>query len=492
MKIKLSTLRAIAAGQGYAGDEADFSAMKSFLVALDPPLQVNKADGSAIDIKSLELDAPAPRTVTLPEEPAAKSDAAFPADVDAKLRSMVADLARKSGIDTTAGGRPALADPKKDMTVSTVKSGEERQFEDRAKSGEGVFSNYAAAKRATLELASKAAIASGKADQAITYQRQAGELLEHACKSSYATLSQARGAALMTEQIDTDIVRLIKEYGVARKACRMVPMTTMDVKRARKSGMLTVYYPDEGTAGTTSVTTFDTVSLRAKKGITITKMSREIADDARIDLFEDTARDIAEAIAKVEDESLFNGTGGGGSGTGYIPQVEGIITKIAGSSSNSRLLKSSASTPGAITIADLTLAMGKLPSWARSTRTAWHCTPEIMNIVLTRLGAAQGGVTFREFMDYGDVPFVLGRPVILNNVMRATNDTGANNVILLYGDVSLAADFGSRLDVEVDISDQRYWDEANFGVRGLVRHDIHVHSLGSTTTQSPVVALTIT
>lgn len=46
------------------------------------------------------------------------------------------------------------------------------------------------------------------------------------------------------------------------------------------------------------------------------------------------------------------------------------------------------------------------------------------------------------------------------------------------------------MGLSVEISEQRYWDENNIGIKGVARHDINVHALGATATAGPVAVLT--
>jgi HK97 family phage major capsid protein len=98
-------------------------------------------------------------------------------------------------------------------------------------------------------------------------------------------------------------------------------------------------------------------------------------------------------------------------------------------------------------------------------------------------------VTYKETVEYGEVMMFMGRPVVLNNVMNSTDAAAANTIDILYGDVSLGVDFGDRMSLEIDISDQVYWTSNGIGVKGTVRHDVNVHDIGSTSRVGPIVAL---
>jgi HK97 family phage major capsid protein len=143
---------------------------------------------------------------------------------------------------------------------------------------------------------------------------------------------------------------------------------------------------------------------------------------------------------------------------------------------------------GAHSLANLMTLMG-LPGNFGGMNNVFICSPVALTNILFRLGLAQGGVTYAEYANFGSVPRVLGRPVIVTEVMNKTLSLGSDLTDVLYGDPSFAATFVERQGIEIDVSDQRYWDELNLGVRGVVRHDINVHDLGSTSVQGPLGAL---
>lgn len=488
--LSIADLYGVCKAEGYSGKPDDVPAMKSHLLGLPEPIEKINKDGKDFPVKDLAFEAPrkAVRTVALGT---AKVDPPKDDDDSDRIKAAVKMALRDAGIDPLNGKRPQ---PVTDAVVS-VKSGAQRRYEDNIKSGTAVFRDYETAQGFGMRLMTKAMIALGRGSEAQGLIAKHNEwATQAAATKGYTNITDATGGALVPEGYDADVIRLVKDYGVARRVCRVVPMTTDTYSRPKVTSTagLTVYYPQDGVAGTESSETWGRTTLRAKQGVVIVKMSRAITADSAINLGEDTAREIARAVAKVEDNTLFNGTGVGTSGSGYIPNCQGLTNLIADTSTGSRTLKSGQSSSDAITLAEFTSFMGLLPSFARNQRTAFHCSPEKANIVITRLAQSQGGVTIREFMDYGDLPFAFGRPIITNSIMPVLANEAANTVDILYGDISLATDFGDRMGLEIDVSDQRYWDELNIGMRGVVRHDINVHDAGSSTVQSPVVALTTT
>jgi HK97 family phage major capsid protein len=195
------------------------------------------------------------------------------------------------------------------------------------------------------------------------------------------------------------------------------------------------------------------------------------------------------AIAQLEDDTLFNGTGAGAASPAtYIPGVRGIVNLFGTTATEDSRSTTGGDNMGAHTLANLMTLMG-LPGNFGGMNNVFICSPVALTNILFRLGLAQGGSTYAEYQNFGSVPRVLGRPVIVTEVMNKTLSLGSDLTDVLYGDVSLAATFIERQGVEVDISDQAYWTTDQVGIKLTVRHDINVHDLGTTTAQGPLGAL---
>jgi len=135
------------------------------------------------------------------------------------------------------------------------------------------------------------------------------------------------------------------------------------------------------------------------------------------------------------------------------------------------------------------VALMSLPGAFVGRMMAFHCTQQIGAAIFLRLAASVGGIVPREIQGLGMVQTFLGAPIIYNNVMTTAIGNQASRQLVVYGDISLAADFGDRVGLSVEISEQRYWDENNIGIKGTVRHDVNVHALGGTTTAGPLAVL---
>ncbi len=499
MGITLNGLRAVAKAEGYKGSDTDHAAMKAHLLSLkdkdgnpDPIEFLKDEAGVEFEVKGLVFeDKPVPgrrRTATI-----AADD--MPDDFDAKVKAATAATLKSLGFDPANGKRPGFPG----LQVGSVKTPDERVYEARIASGTSSFKNFDHAYGFGNDIKVKAMRALGMHEAA---QKIETNVKEQLTQKGYTLLTTAAGSALVPEGFDADLHQLLVQYGVARKVARVVNMTTETISRPKATGDLTMYYPADGSAGTESTKTFSNVQMRAKEGMVIVKASRAITQDAAINVADDAARDIVRCAAKQEDNTLFNSNSSGAT-NGYIPQTSGILFQIgaggasastpwvqtAETTTNSRVYDSASSTGAlGVTVAELTALMA-LPGAFTGRMMAWHCTQQIGAAIFQRLAASVGGIQPAQIQGLGQVFTFLGAPIIYNNVMTTSLTNQASRQLLVYGDISLAADFGDRMGLAVEISEQRYWDENNIGIKGTVRHDINVHALGATGTAGPLAVL---
>lgn len=481
MKLTLKTLLKISKGEGYKGSETDPEAMKSFLI--ESGVDSISFNGETAEVKSIIVEPKAAKKLVVTADdaddaPATKS--AEPSDIDAKINAAVERATKAFNLGGT-DGKPVV-DPNRITVTPAIKRYYEANPGRFFKSYETaqLFHDHILATGVHTPEGAKSANV-----QAAAKKFQQGGVWHKA----YATTPEAAGGALIAEQYYPDIINNVVQYGVARKVARIIPMSTDRITRPVQTGIHTVSYPEENVAATPSTgVTYSRISLTPKMGTVIVQASRQVVDDASgsgIMMLDNVAQDIARAVAYVEDQMVYTGTG-----TIATANVVGIAGRFAnipiGSAAGATVGASSCS---GHTMANVIAAIAKLPSYARNNRTAWHCTPEVADLVFRRLANAQGGVTYRETVEYGEVMMFMGRPVVLNNVMNSTDAAAANTIDFLYGDLSLGVDFGDRMSLEIDISDQVYWTSNGIGVKGTVRHDVNVHDIGSASRVGPIVAL---
>jgi HK97 family phage major capsid protein len=292
------------------------------------------------------------------------------------------------------------------------------------------------------------------------------------------------GGVLVPEEVVNTIVNLKEAFGVAAQYCQKVPMNRDSVHMPRRSGGLTAYFPQEGTAPTESTATFDDVQLQAKKIMALVRISSELAEDAIINIADWIASEIAYAFASKEDDCLFSGDGtstyGGITGlkNAFVTNTAGVYTATGHT------------TYDAITVKDIALWRGYLPQYALP-NAKFYCSQSFFSTVFRQLGGAGGGNTIQTLS--GDLGYQwLGTPIVISQKLPTTSAASSSvsgTIVAYYGDMSKAVAFGDRRQITIKRSDERYFDSDQIGVSGTERFDIVAHDVGTTSVVGPLVAL---
>lgn len=298
------------------------------------------------------------------------------------------------------------------------------------------------------------------------------------------------GGYLVPDEMAQAIIDLREEYGVFRKEARITAMGRDHMIIPRRTAGVSAVFVGENSSLTESDLTWDNVTLTAKKLGVMTRMSTEVADDAIINLADQLASEFAYAFALKEDQCGFIGDGtstyGGIFGiqklfdTNYA-SLAGAVFGSAGTSGGTHDLFSE------IDNADLTTVMAALPMYARA-GAKWYCSAVANDIVFSRLKATAGGNT-TQTLDGKLVDSYLGYPIVVSQVLNATTTANDNKCMLMFGDLSKAADLGDRRGIEVKRSDDRYFDTDQIAIKATERIDINVHEMGTSSVAGPVVAL---
>jgi HK97 family phage major capsid protein len=470
MKIPYKVVLKVATDRGYSGDDKTAKALKTWLI--DNQIEAKTSDGDRVDwAKAMVVDQPDDMTVVVqwteePMEDEAEETEAVARSVSNDERNKIkAEVER----ELLANGRVKLDRP---GDVRVGKSGAERDYESRRKRGVASFSDYGTALQYATWLHAKANRAVGNVDRAEKAHAELAKIASHVdTRKTLAGNRVSTGGALVPEQYEADLINLVQTYGVARQICNVVPMTSDTLVLPRASGTHTLYYPEEGSAGTASDQSWSNVQVVAKTGVAISKVSRQILDDAAIPIADHVAREQARRIAYTEDNTLINGNGS--IAAGYIPRVKGLLASV-GTLAASGCCVSGGGTILAHGISGVTKVVGTAQNYESVSRQVFLCSNFAKANILYRLAAAMGGVTMQEF-EGRMINAVGGYPIFTTEVMNKTNSTGSSTVDLIFGDFTQAVVIGDRLAPEVSISDQRYWDEFNIGIRTAVRHGMAVY-----------------
>jgi len=253
----------------------------------------------------------------------------------------------------------------------------------------------------------------------------------------------------------------------------MVPRSATD---------MTVYAVGENTAGTESDVAFNQVEVAAKKWMGLTRISSELIEDAVINLGDWVTNNIAHGFAKKEDECGFIGDG-----TSTYHGIEGIVTKISGLAGAYFEVGASDLAWADLVLGDFESVVGMLPEYAHA-NAKWHITRPGFAASMQRLMDAAGGNTVGDIASGTPLQF-LGYPVVLNSVMTSSLADTASTVKCLLGDMSLAAALGDRRGFTVKVSEDRYFEYDQVGIKATSRWGINVHDVGTASVAGPVVGL---
>lgn len=262
-------------------------------------------------------------------------------------------------------------------------------------------------------------------------------------------------------------------------------MSTDVLTIPKRATGLTASFIGENSEVSDSDVSWDQVTLTARKLACLHRMSSELSEDAVISMADLVSEEIAYSFSEKEDDCGMNGDG-----TSTYGGMQGVIHRFENETLAGAVdAASGIDTFEEITTTDLAKCAGALPAYARR-NAGWYCSSTALSYVFERLGAAGGGsnvITLAQGL--GMTPTFMGYPIRLSEKMPTSTGDLSNKVMLMYGDLSLAATMGVRRDVRILSSNERYLEYDQVGFLGSERFDIKVHDLGDSTTAGPVVAL---
>lgn len=305
-------------------------------------------------------------------------------------------------------------------------------------------------------------------------------------RAAHSESENAKGGALVPEELSRTIIRLVELYGIFRANTRVMPMSSDTLSIPRRTGGLTAYYVGENQAGTESDTSWDNVNLTAKKLMILTRMSSELSEDSIIAMADLLATEASLAFAMQEDMDGFLGDGtsayGGITGV-FTKAIDGnhALAKIEAASGHDTLLEIDAD--------DLLKLMAAVPKFAKMGGAKWYCSPEAEEIVFNAIKASGGGNTESQ-LAARQAPGFLGYPIETSEVLPGDLSATYNGTpVIGFGNLAMASTLGSRRDIRFRVSDTVHWEEDQIAIKATMRHDINVHDLGSGTVKSPFAVL---
>lgn len=273
------------------------------------------------------------------------------------------------------------------------------------------------------------------------------------------------GGFTVPDQMVGTIISNVEQYGVARRHLTIVPMGRERQSWPKRTGGLTVYYPDEGKPPTKSDLTLGLVNLVAKKWAILTVLSREVDEDSLIALGEYIALEMGLAIAQAEDANTFIGDG---------TSNYGGITGVLGSP-NTTLLTMDAGDVAFTAIAPkyLTRLATSVPTWAKTKAAdpAYYMSPEIYGEIMNLQDNA-GRPIYRTDQTEGFEYKINGYPVREVHAMPGLAQSAVSTQFVAFGSLRLWGMLGERRRFAVRRSTEVFFLEDQVALLAVPRQDI--------------------
>jgi HK97 family phage major capsid protein len=279
----------------------------------------------------------------------------------------------------------------------------------------------------------------------------------------------ADGGYVMPTEYRAEIIRIVEQYGIARRLCRVIPMNHKDWTIPTNSDLPAVYWDTELVgvelnAPSESKVTFAKPTMTAHKLIAIDTLSIEVDEDS-IPSIRDFVIDVfGIAIAKEEDYQMLTSPGTGTEPFTGLMALSGITEVTGAANTYAGTLQATGATGGYNKLIETMDAVDE----AVSETAVWIGSNSVLNGI-------------RQVKDLNEQPLygqmaagppnsLFGRPYVRSRVMPKVKDGGsqASTAFLLYGDPSYHI-LGDRMSLTVDVSPHAAFKEAGIVLRVMER-----------------------
>ena len=83
----------------------------------------------------------------------------------------------------------------------------------------------------------------------------------------------------------------------------------------------------------------------------------------------------------------------------------------------------------------------------------------------------------------------MGYPVVISQVLNATLTAQASTIVGYFGDLRMASTIGSRREIRIDSSADRYFELDQLAIKGTERFDIVNHDVGDASNAGAMIAI---
>lgn len=305
--------------------------------------------------------------------------------------------------------------------------------------------------------------------------------IDYRVQAALSEGADSAGGVLVPVEVEQAIIDLRETYGVFRRRAKVVPMARDTKTQPVRQTGITASWVGENDEISATDKAWKQLNLVARKLAALTRYSSELGEDATISIGDDLTREFAYAFAVAEDTAGFIGDG---SAT-YGHQV-GLKNALAAGSIYTALAGNT--TFGTLDLEDFEGCVGQLPEYPGMDPRWYISKPGYWNSMV-RLMAAQGGTTWEKTAEGQVVPMFLGYPVEYVHVMHKTLTASINTIHAYFGDLAMAAMLGNRRGMSIQISDQRYFEFDQVGIKGTQRCHVAIVQPGDASNAGPIVAL---
>lgn len=300
-------------------------------------------------------------------------------------------------------------------------------------------------------------------------------------QGSMVTSDNTTGGFLVPDEMQATLIRLREERGVFPQFANRVPMGSDIIRVPRLLSDVTAYWVGEGSEITPSDATTGSAELMARKLGALTKVSRELDEDAVVEIGDMITMSMAYAMADKIDEAGFNGDGTStyGGVTGLKNTLHANAIQNAASGNDSALT---------LDLADFEALLGKYPQYPGAAP-RWFVHSAVFWASMARLADAAGGNTNMSIAGGPSQTMFLGYPVTFTQVLPSTTSTLASTIVLYFGDLRLGATYGTRRSMRTEVSLERYFENDLIGIKTTERIAINIHERGDTIRTRPIIAL---
>lgn len=308
----------------------------------------------------------------------------------------------------------------------------------------------------------------------------------HGINATLTTSDNSKGGFVsMPDELLRTIIRLREERGVFPRFANNIPMGSDIIRVPRLLTDVTAYWVGEGGGTGSDITASDPAlgeaELMARKLGALTKVSSELDEEAVVSIGDMVATSMAYQMAEKVDQAGFNGDGtstfGGVLGLKNALDSAAIVTALTGNTAATTL-----------DIDDFLSVLGSIPQYPGASN-RWFMHSAVYYAACQRLMAAAGGSNMMDIANGVSTPMFLGYPVTFTNVMTSTITTSVSTILAYFGDLRLAASYGTRRSQRVEVSTERYFESDLIGIKMTERIAINVHERGDGANNRPILAL---